>query len=92
MSAGGTQRLSADELKRLSSDYKQKAEQLQELAAFLDRQVSSAIWRGNAATGFRDEWAQHTRSMTGLTSLMNYVSRKLNEKVDPARGINIWDR
>ena len=71
---------SADEFATMSKSYAQKSKELNELSNFLNSQVKSAMWEGNAATKFKNEWSMHHKNMMALKDLLDSLSQELKAR------------
>jgi WXG100 family type VII secretion target len=71
---------SEQEFSALSRSYQQKAQEIHELASFLDGQIRGAMWEGNAASKFRAEWSTHHRNLNSLEQLLTQLSSELKTR------------
>jgi WXG100 family type VII secretion target len=85
---GGKQIASAQEFRALGSSYGKKSLELESLKKFLEGQIKSAMWQGNAATNFRSEWDTHKANMEKLKLRLDELSRELKARAPIAEQLN----
>jgi uncharacterized protein YukE len=61
----------------LSRNYKNKADEVLEVKNFLNRELSSSIWEGKAATSFKDDWKKYDKVLEELRTLFLALSKEL---------------
>jgi WXG100 family type VII secretion target len=71
---------SADEFGTMSKSYAQKSKELHDLSNYLNGQVKGAMWEGNAATKFKNEWSMHHKNMQQLKELLDDLSKELKAR------------
>jgi WXG100 family type VII secretion target len=64
----------------MSKSYQQKSNELNDLSNYLNGQVKSAMWEGNAATKFKNEWGTHHKNMLQLKHLLDDLSKELDAR------------
>lgn len=88
MAVGGRQIASGDEFRKLGGDYGKKATELDQLKKFLESQIKSAMWDGNAATKFKGEWDTHRNNLNALHLRLTELSGELKKRAPVADQLN----
>ena len=85
---GGTIKISASELEKLSRDTERQRQNVEEITKQINSAVSGTDWRSSAASSFKDVWTHDKGTLQRLQQDLESWSKQCRDRVPIANRVN----